>query len=188
MTRKSIGALVAVTAAACLVTWASPAGASCAPPPRLARAVADAKILFVGTVTETTNRARWAIVSVDEVWKGEHIPDVVQIRAGPADPLGPSYSASSVDREYKIGRRYLFFPYGRKDAVMQDNDCTPTRVFTESLARFRPETAAAPEPGDLGPDDFDSGIIPSDGAVAIVGALIAGLVSAFGIRKLISGK
>ena len=180
--------LMVPTLAACLMTWAGPAAASCAGEPPLPRAVADAEILFVGTVTETTNRARWAIVSVEEVWKGEHIPDVVQIRAGPADPVGPEYSASSVDRDFESGRRYLFFPYGRKDAVLQDNSCTSTRVFTESLARFRPETVAAPQPGDLDPEDFDSGSLPSDGPTAIVGALIAGLVAAFGARKLISGK
>lgn len=189
MNRNRVGGLVALTSVVSLVvSWAGPAKASCAEMPPLPRAVAEAEILFVGTVTETTNRARWAVVSVEEVWKGENIPDVVQIRAGPADPAGPMMSASSVDRSFKDGRRYLFFPYGRKDAVLQDNICTSTRVFTERLTRFRPEAAAAPEPGDVGPDDFDSGTIPSDGVVAIVGALIAGLAAAFGIRKLIAGK
>lgn len=62
--------------------------------------------MLVGKVIETTNEDRWATVDVEEVWTGERITAVVEIKAGPADPPGPASVASSNDRTFDEGARY----------------------------------------------------------------------------------
>jgi hypothetical protein len=89
---------------------AGSATASCAAPAPLREAIKDAPAVFVGTVIETANRSRWATVHVEEVRKGTGLPDEVEVRAGPEDPPGPGGTATSVDRTYTSGTRYLFVP------------------------------------------------------------------------------
>lgn len=144
--------VLAVTAVASFL-YTGTASASCAEIPPLERAVEEAPILFVGTVTDTTNADRWATVTVEEVWKGKGIGRAVEVRAGPKDPPGPLMSASSVDRTYQEGVRYLFFPYrARRGTTLSDSSCSSTTRFTSALERYRPASAHEPGPGGNDPD------------------------------------
>jgi hypothetical protein len=131
---------------------AGSATASCAAPAPLREAIKDAPAVFVGTVIETANRSRWATVHVEEVWKGTGLPDEVEVRAGPEDPPGPGGTATSVDRTYTSGTRYLFVPYDRSSqAIFQDNACTRTSQFRSPLERFRPARGEDPDPSTIRP-------------------------------------
>ena len=135
--------LIVFVALAWLVLAAGAAHASCAVPPPIGRAVDEADIVFIGTVTQTTNDDRWATVEVQEVWKGEGIEAVVEVKSGPADPPGPVSPVSSTDRTFEEGVRYLFFPY-RVDNELHDDDCTNTTRYRDGLDRFRPRAVHAP--------------------------------------------
>ncbi|MGH2821368.1 MAG: hypothetical protein ACRDJ5_12015 [Actinomycetota bacterium] len=136
-------AVVVVVAASALVPG-HPAGASCVTAPPLKRAVARARTAFVGRVLATSNEGRWATVDVLELWRGDPVPEQVHIQAGPADPILPFIGvASSTDRHFRVGARYLFFPYGRKGRVFQDNNCTSTTRFGPRVRRLRPAGAVA---------------------------------------------
>lgn len=128
----------------------SPARASCAPPPPMKRAMAEAPAVFVGQVVSTTNEDRWAVVDVEEVWKGD-VPERVEVRGGPADPPGRLSVVSSVDRDFKNGRRYLFVPYRRKGDVFLDNICTRTTRYSGRLDKYRPAGAVPLPPDDAEP-------------------------------------
>ena len=89
-----------------LAGLAAPAGASasCAIPPGGADDLwKSADAVFVGTVTAIANNARWATVRVEEVWQGPDQPAEVVVRGGPE-----GNTATSVDRSYTVGIRYLF--------------------------------------------------------------------------------
>lgn len=130
-----------------LAVDAPPAHASCAALPPLPQALAEADVVFVGTVIETTNEQRWATVEVEEVWKGEDIPSTAEVRGGPKDPPGPMNVVSSVDTSYREGARYLFVPFNSTNPY-RDNACTPTRRFTPEVQRLRPSHVAVLTPGD----------------------------------------
>ena len=151
----------------------APVTASCVAPPPNGRAVKEADIVFIGTVTATTNNDRWATVEVEEIWKGDDIDPIVEIKAGPADPPGPAGVASSADRTFEEGVRYLFFPYRGKKGFT-DSSCSNTTRFTPELERFRPTSAR-----DLGgaTGDADGGAEASSfplviGAAILVAALV----------------
>lgn len=135
--RRIAGIVLAGAMAA--VFLPSTAAASCAAAPPMKQALEDAPAIVVGTVTEVRYEARWATVSVGEVWKGDSIPSTVEVRSG----VGRPNVMSTVDRTYEVGQSYLFVPYERDDDVLRDNACTRTMRFTERAARFRPETIAA---------------------------------------------
>ena len=138
-------------------------------PPPIEEAIRDADVVFVGTVTNVANRDRWAIVAVQEVWKGPDMAAVVEIRGGP-----DGNAASSVDRTFMAGTRYLFLPFIAEGAL-QENSCSSTTEFTADLARLRPATAhppiaPAPDPATAAPFDPASLVVP----VALIAA--AGIV------------
>lgn len=139
-----------------VLMWpARPASASCVPPEPLAARVAEAPVVFVGTVLSTANDDRVAQVRVEEVWKGPKLPDQVEVR-------GTQFSAqenarSSVDRTFRIAVRYLFVPRDDGDSssaavgtsVFDDHLCTATQEYRPDLDEFRPASVAGPTgPGD----------------------------------------
>ena len=111
---------------------AAPALASCAPPPSLEEAFADADLVFIGVVTEVTNNGRTASVDVEQVWKGPEQPFNVAVHGGPdeADLI------TSVDRTFELGT-YIFFPVN-SSPPFEDNICTLTQPVSEAISVINP--------------------------------------------------
>ena len=167
--------LVASLGLGLVALWApAVADASCAPPPDGQELWRTADAVFVGTVTSVDNNARWATVSVDEIWSGPDQPAEVVVRGGPGDPG----TMSSVDRTYEVGVRYLF-------AVMivngnlEDNACSGTiAVDGIDLDSMRPADARPPDGGPISGDDpLDLGGLTGPLLVtSIVGGLLLATV------------
>jgi hypothetical protein len=144
---------------------------ACASPPAIEDAVRTGEIVFVGTVTFVENGDRWAVVNVDERWRGaDSLPESVQVHGGlePGTVLG-------TDRSYELGR-YLFVVTDAGDHLA-DSACSGTRLWTGDLARLRPNgvAAVAPGPGDSPFDMLVSGDVLV--VVALVGALLVAIVA-----------
>ena len=142
------GALTILCALFLQTVAGGPAQASCALPPPLRTAIAQSEHVFVGTVTNLENSRRWATVEVEEVWNDEDLPEEVEVRAGPKDPPGPISSASSVDRSFRLGQRYIFLPFERRGSIFIDNACSRTSRFRPSYERFAPESPEPPQETD----------------------------------------
>ena len=121
--------------------------ASCAVTPQLATAIGNAPAVFVGTVTSVDHAGRVATVHVQDIWKGRVAADV-QVVGTPDLNAG----ATSVDRYYSVGQKYLFIPFAGGGDAFQDNNCTLTQAYSASLATFRPSDAVGPPPAPLGPE------------------------------------
>ena len=170
-------ALVPALAAFALLAIPSAALADCAMPPDIKTAALSADIVFVGTVTATENRGSWATVMVEEIWRGPDQPAEVLIKGGPG-----GNSATSVDRTFEVGVKYLFFPYADPGTEplpgavsgLSDNSCTSTTQWSEDLAGLRPSDAHAPSAAPAAAAGFDFGGILGPIAVAVVvsGALL----------------
>lgn len=158
-------------AGALLLAAPSSTFASCALPPPIDNPVATADIVFVGTVSATSNGNRWATVAVQEVWRGPDMPATVVIQGGPA-----GNAATSVDRSFQVGTTYLFFPnVDSGTGALTDNSCSSTTEFTEDMAKLRPATVRQPlgsEPTAGGGFDIES-LLPVGVAVLVFGALLA---------------
>lgn len=118
--------------------------------------IADARVVFVGTVIEVANRNRTATFRVEEVWKGGSLPESVKVIGGPED----ENAFSSVDRPFELGVRYLVFP-GGESPEFTDNNCSPTREWSEDLAQYRPGGGPAspgpsPQPPEPSPEPVAS--------------------------------
>lgn len=120
------------------------AGASCMPPADVPTAISQSDIVVVGTVTSARSQDRVATVRVEERWKGDVGP-TFEVFGGPAvDGM-----ATSVDRTYEVGGRYLLFarePAAHGDPATfggryEDSGCSTTQAWTDALAQFRPATA-----------------------------------------------
>lgn len=152
----------------------APALASCAMPPAIVEALSKADIVFVGTVAATAERNLWATVTVEEVWKGPDLPAVFQVRGGQG-----GNGASSVDREFTKGVKYLFVPSSLENGFAADNSCSSTRPWEEALIALRPTDVRGPiggsPPAQAG---FDFGGLLAPLAVAI---LVAGVLLAVGL-------
>lgn len=170
-------ALLSILCPVIAAAAASPAVASCAAPPPLARAIEDAPTVFVGTVTDTSNDDRWAVVDVSDVWKGD-VAAQVEVRGGPENPPGPTNVASSIDRTFRDGETYLFLPRDDGDTVFRDDSCSSTTRYRESFERLRPAGVQAPEtpPGPAPAPAPDEGTSMWWAAAALVAALAAGAV------------
>jgi hypothetical protein len=150
---------------------ATPALASCAPPRPVEESLRMADAVLVGTVTHLENGGRWAVVQVEERWRGsETMPDTIEVRGGPEPG-----TSTSADRVF-TGERYLFF-LTKGPGYFADNACTATTVWTDDLAAFRP-SGVAPAPGTaasppMGPLDL-AVVLP---LAALIGALVIALVS-----------
>lgn len=114
------------------------AAGSCAEFPPLEEHLAQAEVVFVGTVTAVTDEQRTGLVEVEEIWRGPALPAEVTIHGGFED-LG----FTSADRSFEVGTRYLFAA-SFDDGGLQDNACTATRPWTDELSRLRPATASSP--------------------------------------------
>lgn len=148
--------------------------ASCRQPPSMEEAMKSAEIVFVGTVTSTANSDTWATVAIEEIWKGPDQPASVLIKGGPG-----GNSATSVDRSFQAGARYLFFP-SLDGATLADNSCTSTTPWSEDLLALRPSDARPALPGTEGEAGFDvMGLVAPLGVALIVaaGLLVFGLLA-----------
>lgn len=164
-------------AASVLLASPGAALASCVMLPPVDNAAQTADIVFVGTVSATSNGNRWAEVAVQEVWRGPDMPKTVVIQGGPA-----GNTMTSVDRSFQVGVTYLFFPYvDPATGALADNSCTGTTEFTDDLVRLRPADARQPLGGDpaetAGGFDVQS-LLPVGLALAVFGVLlVVGLVA-----------
>lgn len=161
-----------------------PARASCVFGGPYPQRLDESPLVFVGTVTATSNGGRNATVTVEEIWKGTGIAETVEVFGGAQG----ANVASSVDRSYETGTRYLFAPYEvSPEGIYRDNICTPTRTYVDKLERLRPDDAVilasdepspseAPVPGTPGPaEDTEDGTGDSNTALWVaLGALAAG--------------
>jgi hypothetical protein len=157
---------------AVLVLLGTPATAlaDCIEPPRIEEAARSAEIVFVGTVTSTSNRDSWASVEVEEIWRGPDQPANVLVKGGPG-----GISATSVDRTFQAGAKYLFFPYVDGETLV-DNSCTSTTPWSEDLLALRPAEARPPLGATEGASGFDFGAIVAPLGVALVVAAVLLLV------------
>ena len=114
----------------------------CGEPPPIERAVFS-DLVFVGRVTDLAHDGRSAIVEVTEVWRGD-VPTPVVVNGGP-NPADPAES----DRLFDLGVTYLFIP-GQLDSlargVVTDSICSSTTLWTDDLARLRPDKVGRPLP------------------------------------------
>jgi hypothetical protein len=125
----------ALVAAAALLpaVGATPVAAACPPRPPLELVLPTAQIAFVGTVTGLSNENRYAMVRVEERWRGPELPETVEVHGG-AEPG----TATANDRSYTLAR-YLFVVTSGGSWFM-DDACTSTTLWTDELARHRPPT------------------------------------------------
>ena len=163
--RPLLGQTLGIVAVAGLALLATPsiALADCMMPPPVEEAARTADIVFVGTVTSTANRDSWASVTVEEVWRGPDQPATVVVKGGPA-----GNAATSVDRSFVVGTKYLFFPYVDPEAGLSDNSCTNTQAWTNDLAAIRPADARQPTGASAPSGGFDIGGLVGPLAVALV--------------------
>jgi hypothetical protein len=166
--------LVILLAAAALLAGAAGVQASCVVPPPLREQVASAGLVFVGTVIFTSDNDRVARVRVESIWRGPELPTYVDVHGSPV--LGPG-AASSIDRKYSAGTRYLFVLYGA-DQPLQDNSCSGTQVYTAELATLAPAGARSPAPPTAG-DEIHNAVAlywqPALGVLALMAA--AGVIA-----------
>jgi len=192
-------AVLALALLALPATLASPsiALADCMMPPPIEEAVKSAEIVFLGAVTSTANRDSWATVEVIEVWVGPDMPAEVLIKGGPG-----GNAATSVDRTFQAGTKYLFFPFidpgtdpqpgqviGQAGGGLADNSCTSTTEWTADLEALRPADVRAPL-GTSSPPEAGNGIDLS-GLGDLVAPIGAGLIVAvvlLGIGLLARGR
>lgn len=147
--------------------------ASCAGGVSLTEAIHSAPTAFVGTVTGVSDRGRRAQVHVDDVWKGVDLPADVAVVGSP----DVSAAATDVDRMFTNDRQYLFVPTSGGPQSFQDNSCTQTQPYSDALVSMRPASAPGrPAPGRS-----------SGRAVVVVGAIVAGALSAVGGALLFIG-
>lgn len=168
---------VLLLATAALAVFAAPAlvSASCIQPPAIEEALRKADIVFVGTVTATSNRDSWATVAVQEIWKGPDQPASLLIKGGPG-----GNAATSVDRAFNSGAKYLFFPYVSGGELL-DNSCTLTTEWSADLQKLRPADARVLDGAKGGTVGSDLGGLLAPLAPFAVAILIAGVLLAVGL-------
>ena len=133
--------LVVVLALGALVVESAGAQASCAVPSPIRDQVSTAELVFVGKVVFTSDNDRVARVRVESIWRGPELPAYVDVHGSSVS--GPS--ASSIDRKFNAGMRYLFVLYSANQPL-QDNSCSGTQIFTTELAALAPAGARSPAP------------------------------------------
>lgn len=153
-----------------LIPWE--AAASCAVlPGQTPGSFATAPVVFVGTVVSTANSGREATVKVESIWRGPDLLTYVRVIGTPE----PAAQATSVDRAYQAGQRYLFVPQNAS-SPFQDNNCSATQPYTSALASQAPADARAPQPGG-DPGQFSGlSLLPWIGAGLILLLAVGGTV------------
>jgi len=116
------------------------AEASCAGPTSLSDQIQRAALVFVGTVVSTSDEGRIAYVRVESIWKGPQLAENVKVFGSPASGAN---SATSDDRHYQDGTRYLFVLHSASEPL-QDDACSATQPYTPALAALAPADAKAP--------------------------------------------
>lgn len=151
----------------------SEASASCAVlPGQIAGSYASAPVVFVGTVVSTSNANREATVKIESIWRGPAMLTYVRVIGTPE----PGTQATSVDRTYQAGQRYLFVPEN-SSSPFHDNNCTATQPYTSALASQAPAAARAPLPGgDPGPP-WGINLLPWLGVGVILLLAVAGVTA-----------
>ncbi|MFN2594379.1 MAG: hypothetical protein ABR579_05765 [Actinomycetota bacterium] len=138
--------VASVVTTACLM-WTAPAWAMCEPThPSVAKDIAAANVVFVGTVTGVQDEGHSAAVHVEATWKGPSLPDQVAVTAvgGQAGGLGALQT-------WTVGHRYLFMP-SNESSPFRDDGCSGTREYTSALDHFAPAggiPSGSPSPGPL---------------------------------------
>jgi hypothetical protein len=166
---------VIVVPTALMAGGAGSAQASCAGPPVLSAQLEAATVAFVGTVVATTDGGRQARVRVESIWKGPSLPLYVDVYGSPASGTN---AATSVDRTYQVGQKYLFVPVDDQ-RPFQDNDCTATQPYTTSVAGYAPADPRTPDPRAASDPELPGGsLLPLAilGAILIVGLLAAAVI------------
>ncbi len=143
--RKTARWLAALMAAVAFAIAGGPtATASCAGggpgSPSLGDRLAASQVVFAGTVMYTSDQDRVARVKVESIWRGPVLPAYVDLHGSPVS--GP-FTASSVDRHYQSGARYLFVPVNASPPF-DDNSCSLTQLYTSDLNAYAPPDARAP--------------------------------------------
>jgi hypothetical protein len=156
------------------------AKASCAPAPPLRNSIAEADIVFVGAVVALAHDGRTATFRVEDVWKGK-VGETVVVHGGPGIAGIESAAArgegvaSSVDRSYRMGTRYLVLPFGRSGNVLRDSICSNTRPYADRFGSLRPAGAHPPLAEGGVPA---SSIAPGDGSDSSTWPVVALLAAA----------
>lgn len=149
---------------------AHPAAASCALDERpLGQRIDEVPTAFVGTVLSTRHDGTTADVAVEEIWKGA--PDIrrVVVQGG----SGQDGMATSVDRSFTVGARYLFLPQA-EGSLFTDNSCSPTQQWSPELAALRPEDAQVVDADEPGTDAASPVVLLAIVALLGLGGLAAG--------------
>lgn len=144
MIRKLLALFLAVVAVA---FWnGNGTLASCGgTPPSISEQLGNARVVFVGTVLNTSDNNRTARVRVESIWKGPLLPMYVDVH-GEAPGSGP-FSGSEADHLYQPGQRYLFAPINTNTPFEDYGECgTLTQPYTADLATYAPADAHAPAP------------------------------------------
>jgi len=151
--------------------WApAAASASCLLPPPGGDPWADAEVVFIGTVTAVANGDRWATVRVEEVWRGPDQPAEVIVRGGPE-----SNTATSVDRTYNVGIRYIF-ALSIADGALSDSACSGTTpADAVDIVATRPKDIRPPLGGSLNTPDGGPDLGDFAGPALVVG-IVGGLL------------
>ncbi|TMD01530.1 MAG: hypothetical protein E6J05_01565 [Chloroflexi bacterium] len=145
MLRRFVAGVIVLGAIA--FAGVSSASASCAGggPRSIGDQLAISPVVFVGSVVYTSDQDRVARVKVESIWKGPSMAAYVDVHGSPVS--GP-FTASSVDRHYQAGHRYLFVPV---NATMpfDDNSFSLTQPYTAELAAMAPKDARSPAPASF---------------------------------------
>jgi len=174
MPNLRVAPIVALLAVLAALSAPAAATASCMMPPALEEAVKSSDVVFVGTVTSTTNRNTWAEVQVDEIWRGPDLPARVVVKGGPE-----GNAVTSVDRSFEVGVKYLFVPYVDPNGGpiagqvlnLQDNSCSSTTPWTAELAPLRPADTRQAIGTVASDEGFDAGGLVAPLALALVVAV-----------------
>jgi hypothetical protein len=163
---------------------AQPARASCGQPEgSLRRRLAAADTVFVGTVVRVGAGDRVATVHVESVWQGE-VADQVQVTGGETSPG----VASSGDRHFAKGRRYLFVPWRAVNpAAFDDEACSDTRPWRDRLDRLRPPAAAPIAGGDAGEQPLAGDAANQQPAVPATGLGAGTVATGLGALVVLAG-
>ena len=162
----------------------APALASCVAPfgpggsPDLAAQLDAAPVVFVGRVVSTKNNGRVAGVEVESVWKGSGIHSGVTVVGTPDQQS----AATSVDRTFTVGVRYLFVP-ASPASPFSDSNCSATRVYSRELDSLRPLTALPPLAGGDAQEPMGLANVPTGTLITVLGAALA--VLAIGVALLV---
>ena len=149
---------------ACLALPA-PALGDCQPAGPLAQELAEAPVVFVGTVVDTgVDGAPPAAFLVEEVWVGRLPAESVRVRGLMVDE-----TFGEDDRGWRRGVRYLVVPIVDGN-VLRDSICSATTEWQPELAAFRPSGV---------PSSSATGIAVPLAPILAVAAFVAVILAAF---------